>query len=52
MAARGTRNMDEGEEQVEDRSEVYKLRMNARRINLRALVIAIIVTLVALAFPA
>ncbi|HMF57583.1 MAG TPA: hypothetical protein VK619_14670 [Pyrinomonadaceae bacterium] len=51
MAARGMRNMDEGEETVEDRDEAEGLRMNARRINMRAFVIAIVVTLVALAFP-
>ena len=43
--------MDEGEEPIEDMSLADRLRMNARRINMRALAIAIVVTLVALAFP-
>jgi hypothetical protein len=52
MAARGTRNMDTGEEKVEDEAEVKQLRATARKIHRRALITAIIVTLVALAFPA
>jgi hypothetical protein len=51
MAARGTRNLDAGEEKVEDETEVKQLRLTARKINRRALITAIIVTLVALAFP-
>jgi hypothetical protein len=51
MAARGTRNMDNGEESVTDKNEVKELRATARRIHRRALITAIIITLVALAFP-
>lgn len=51
MAARGTRNMDAGEEKIEDEGEVKELRSTARKIHRRALITAIIVTLVALAFP-
>jgi hypothetical protein len=51
MAARGTRNMDDGEEAIEDERLVRELRGVARRINRRALMTAAIVTLVALAFP-
>ncbi|MBD0373461.1 MAG: hypothetical protein ICV60_21680 [Pyrinomonadaceae bacterium] len=52
MAARGTRNMDEGEESVTDKNELKHLRSTAGKIHRRALITAIVVTLVALAFPA
>ena len=51
MAARGTRNMDAGEERLDDDSLIEKLRGKARRINRRALITAAAATLVALAFP-
>lgn len=51
MAARGTRNMDAGEEPIEDSSTVERLREKARLINRRALVTAIGVTLVTVVFP-
>jgi hypothetical protein len=51
LAARGARNMDQGEEAIEDERVAARLRGVARRIHRRALVTAIIVTLVALAFP-
>jgi len=44
--------MDAGEEEIEDRSVVERLREKARVINRRALVTAIGVTLVTLVFPA
>lgn len=43
--------MDTGEETVTDKREVKELRATARRINRRALITAIIITLVVLAFP-
>jgi hypothetical protein len=51
MAARGTRNMDKGEEKLEDETLIEQLRTKARRIHLRALITAIVITLLALAFP-
>lgn len=51
MAARGTRNMDTGEESITDKSEVKQLRTVASRVHRRALITALIITLVALAFP-
>jgi hypothetical protein len=51
MAARGTRNMDAGEEEVGDPGLVEQLRQRARRINRRALVTAICITVLALVFP-
>lgn len=51
MAARGTRNMDTGEESIADKNEVKQLRATSRRIHRRALITATIITLVALGFP-
>jgi hypothetical protein len=51
MAARGTRNMDSGEEKVADEELAAQLREAARRIHRRALITAITITLVAVAFP-
>ena len=51
MAARGTRNMDAGEEKLEDEKLIGRLRAKSRRINRRALVTAAIITLVTLVFP-
>ena len=52
LAARGLRNMDDGEVPVEDEGIARELREKARHINRRAMLVAAIVTLVALAFPA
>jgi hypothetical protein len=51
MAARGTRNMDAGEEKIEDEATVSRLRDKSRRINRRAIITAAVVTLVTLVFP-
>ena len=51
LAARGMRNMDAGEEQIADEELNEQLRAAARRINFRALVTAIVITLVTLVFP-
>jgi len=51
MAARGTRNMDAGEEKLDDEDLIERLRAKSRRINRRALVTAAIITLVTLVFP-
>jgi hypothetical protein len=51
LAARGTRNMDAGEERIADEALSAALRDEARRIHLRALVTAVVSTLVALLFP-
>ena len=51
MAARGTRNMDTGEEKIADEKLIRNLRARARSINRRALLTALLITLVALAFP-
>lgn len=51
MAARGTRNLDNGEEPLDDTPLVERLRDKARRINRRALITALVITLLALVFP-
>ena len=51
LAARGVCNMDAGESPIEDDDTARELRDKARRINRRALLVAAMVTLVALAFP-
>ena len=51
MAARGTRNMDAGEEKIEDETLIEHLRGKARSIHRRALITAIVITLVVLVFP-
>jgi hypothetical protein len=51
MAARGTRNMDAGEERIEDENLIERLRDTARRIHRRALLTAALITLVVFAFP-
>jgi hypothetical protein len=51
MAARGTRNMDTGEEKIEDERLVEQLRAKARSINRRALITALIITLLTFVFP-
>lgn len=51
LAARGVCNMDKGELPLEDERAARELRDKARRINRRAMLVAAMVTLVALAFP-
>jgi hypothetical protein len=51
LAARGTRNMDAGEEKIDDEDLIARLRDKARSINRRALITAVVITAVTLAFP-
>ena len=51
LAARGTCNLDAGEEKIEDRNLAARLREKARRIHLRALIMAVALTLLILIFP-
>ena len=51
LAARGACNMDAGEEKIEDQKFATKLRVKARRIHTRALIMAIALTLLILIFP-
>ncbi len=43
--------MDTGEEKIEDENLIEQLRGKARRVHLRALITAIVITLLALVFP-
>jgi hypothetical protein len=52
LAARGTREIDGGEEKIEDEGLVAKLRRRAKGIWLRSLLLAALFTLVALLLPA
>ncbi|MGH9944979.1 MAG: hypothetical protein ACRD9R_21730 [Pyrinomonadaceae bacterium] len=52
LAARGACNLDAGEKSLDDAALIAQLRDKAHRINRRALVTAVGITLVALAFPA
>ena len=51
LAARGVCNMDDGEKRLSDDEQVKELQLKARRINRRALITAILITILALAFP-
>ena len=51
LAARGTCNRDAGEESLEDEHLVAELRGKSRLIHRRALVTAVAITLLTLAFP-
>ena len=43
--------MDTGEEKIEDESLIERLRAKARQINRRAMITALVITLVTIAFP-
>lgn len=51
LASRGLRNLDAGEEEIDDPGLAASLRESARRVHRRALMTALAVTLVTLAFP-
>ena len=51
MAARGTRNMDAGEEKIGDGDLIRRLRAKSRRIHRRAIITSALITLLTLVFP-
>jgi hypothetical protein len=51
LAARGARKVSDAEEQIEDAGELAQVRRQARRVHIKSLVVAIVVTLLALALP-
>ncbi len=51
MAARGARNMDSGNEVVEDRALAARLREKAAAVHKRSLMVAAAITVVVLLFP-
>jgi hypothetical protein len=51
LAARGSCNMDDGEESLGDANLIQQLRDKARALNRRATITALAATVLALAFP-
>jgi hypothetical protein len=51
LAARATRNMDQGEERIDDENLIEQLQRKSQHINRRALITALAITLVTLIFP-
>ena len=51
LAARGTCNLDAGEESIDDEDLIEQLRIKSRLINRRALFTAAAITVVTLVFP-
>jgi hypothetical protein len=51
LAARGSRKTGESEEKIEDGQELVQVRRQARQVNIKALVAAIVLTCIALALP-
>ncbi|MEJ7709616.1 MAG: hypothetical protein WKF84_07085 [Pyrinomonadaceae bacterium] len=51
LSARGLRNMDTGDEKIQDQSLKESLRAKSKQINRRALITAAAITLVVLLFP-
>lgn len=43
--------MDEGEESIEDEVALKQLRLQARRIQRRAMILAFVLTLITIVFP-
>ncbi len=51
MAARGTRNMDDGELTIEDKAERAQLRRQAAKIYVESVLVAVALTLLLFAIP-
>jgi hypothetical protein len=51
LAARGMRNMDEGNEAIADPAELQAVKAQARRVNLQASIAAAAITAVLVALP-
>jgi hypothetical protein len=51
LAARGTRDLDDGERPIDDPGLVTRLRARARRVHLESLLLASALTGLALAIP-
>jgi hypothetical protein len=51
LAARGSRQLGEKVEKIEDTAELAQVRRQARRVQLKAFLAAIPLTLIALALP-
>ena len=51
LAARGSRQLGDQVEKIEDATELAQVRRQARRVQLKAFLVAIPLTLIALALP-
>jgi phosphotransferase system HPr-like phosphotransfer protein len=51
LAARGSRQITDEVEKIEDEAELAQVRRQARRVNIKSLLAAVILTLIALALP-
>ncbi len=51
LAARGTRNMDDGELTIEDKAERAQLRRQAAKIYVESVLVAVALTLLLFAIP-
>ena len=51
LASRSSRNITGQEEKIEDQAELAQVKRQARRVNIKSLVAAIVLTLIALALP-
>jgi hypothetical protein len=51
LAKRGLRNMDSGEEKIEDADELARVRAQARRVHVQSALFAVAVTVVVLLLP-
>lgn len=51
LAARGSRNMDDGEEKIEDSVVIAQLRRQARKVYLQSSLAAIALTALSLTLP-
>jgi hypothetical protein len=48
LAARGARNLDQGEEKIADEASAAALRKKAKRIHFRAVIFALLLTILVL----
>jgi hypothetical protein len=51
LAKRGLRNMDSGEEKIEDADELARVRAQARKVYVQSALLAVIVTVVVFFLP-
>jgi hypothetical protein len=51
LASRGSRNLTGRVEKIEDDAELTQIRRQARKVNIKAFLTAIVLTLIVLALP-
>jgi hypothetical protein len=52
LASRGARDMDSGEEQIEDSTELRQVRRQALKVNIESVLAAALLTVLCLLIPA